>query len=148
MPRMKKMEHSTTIPEKTRSVKVWLFHVACSSMLFPSVTCLHEIFQDVDRQREDDGAVLLHTDFRQRLQISQLKSDRLLCNLFCRIRQHFRGFKLALRVNDLSALLAFGFGLPGHGSLHVFRQIHALYLDQRYFDAPWIRMLVQDLLQP
>lgn len=32
-----------------------------------------------DRQRKDDGGVLLHSDFSKRLQVAQLNGDRLRC---------------------------------------------------------------------
>ena len=55
--------------------------------------------------------------------------------------------ELAGGVDDLRALLAFGFGLPRHRALHVRRQIDVLHFDGRHLDAPRIRALIQDLLQ-
>src|SRR5262245_55249557 len=50
-------------------------------------------------------------------------------------------------MNDFRALLAFGFGLARHRALHVFRQVHALDLDERHLDAPRVGVLIEDVLQ-
>ncbi len=63
------------------------------------------------------------------------------------LRQLLRRLQLARGVDDLSTLLALGFGLPGHRALHVGRQIDVLHLDRRHLDAPRIGVLVEDLLQ-
>jgi hypothetical protein len=36
-----------------------------------------QVFENIQRQREDDGGVLLHADFGQRLQVAELDADRL-----------------------------------------------------------------------
>src|SRR5882672_4345873 len=50
-------------------------------------------------------------------------------------------------MNDLGALLAFGFGLLGHGAEHAFRHVHLLDLDVYYFYAPGRGVGVEDALQ-
>ena len=64
-----------------------------------------------------------------------------------RVHQALRGRELALGVNDLRALFAFGLGLLGHGSHHAFGQVHLLDLDVRDFYAPRIGVLIEDRLQ-
>ena len=50
-------------------------------------------------------------------------------------------------MNDLRALFPFRLGLARHRALHVLRQIDVLHLDGRHLDSPWLRMLIEDLLQ-
>src|SRR5947209_3124187 len=51
---------------------------------------LRQAGEDVDRQREDDGRVLLHADLRQRLQVAELQRGRLR-------GQNVRGIRQSLR---------------------------------------------------
>jgi hypothetical protein len=50
-------------------------------------------------------------------------------------------------MNNLRPLLTLCLGLPRHRPLHVLGQIHTLDLHKRHLDSPWIRMLIQNLLQ-
>src|SRR5271165_6450183 len=79
---------------------------------------LLESGQQVHRNREDDSRVLLHADLGQSLQVPQLNTGRLGGQQVGRVNQALRRCKLALSMDDLRALLAFGFGLLGHGARH------------------------------
>src|SRR3954453_5004299 len=100
--------------------------------------------EDVDRQREDDGRVLLDADFGQRLEITKLQRGRLRGENVSRIRQSLRRRELALGVNQLRPLLALGLGLLGHRAQHRLRQIDLLDFHVRHFHAPRLRVLVED----
>ncbi len=63
------------------------------------------------------------------------------------LAEFLRGLQLAFRVDDLSTLLALGFGLAGHRALHVGGQIDVLDLHRRHLDAPRIGALIEDVLQ-
>jgi beta-glucosidase len=91
---------------------------------------------NIQRQREDDGGVLLHADLRQGLEVAELDTDRLGGQQFGRIHQALRGRKFALRVDDLGALFAFRFGLLSHGTQHGLRHVHLLDLDVDHLHAP------------
>ena len=106
-----------------------------------------EALDEVDRQREDDRRVLLGRDLRQRLQVAQLQRRRLAADDLGGLGELLRRLELALRVDDLRALLALGLRLLRHGALHLGRQVDLLHLDQRDLDAPGLRVLVDDLLE-
>jgi hypothetical protein len=55
------------------------------------------------------------------------------------------GLRLALRGDDLRALLALGLGLTGHGALHGFRQLDVRELDDGDLHAPLLSLDVEDL---
>src|SRR5262252_3270227 len=107
-----------------------------------------ESFEQIDGNRKDDGRVSLHADLGQRLQVAQLQGDGFACDRVGRADQPLGGLVFAFGVDDLGALLAFGFGLARHGPPHLLRQIYSLDLDQRDFDAPLVGVAVQNLLQP
>src|SRR5215467_8990488 len=73
-----------------------------------SLSSLNEVVNDVNRQWEDDGRILLDANLRQCLQVSKLKRHRLGGNRRRGIRQHPGCFKFPLRVNDLCPLLTLG----------------------------------------
>src|SRR5215470_5087936 len=116
-----------------------------SLLLAPCYT--HPLRNDVYRQRKDDRRIFLDTDFRQRLQITQLDRHRLLLQRRGRFGQLRRGLELAVRVNDFRAALALRLRLAGDGALHLLRNIDLLDLYLRYLDTPRLRILVKDYLQ-
>ena len=58
-----------------------------------------------------------------------------------------RRLELTLRVDDLGAALALGFGLAGHGALHALGQLDVLDLDDRHLHPPGLGLLIDDLLK-
>src|SRR5688572_4974799 len=74
-----------------------------------------EALQHLDRQREDDGAVLLGGDLGQGLQVAQLQGGRLAADDLGRVGELLAGAELAFGVDDLGPLLALGLGLARHG---------------------------------
>ena len=74
----------------------------------------HEVLDDVDGQREDDGGVLLGADARQRLQVAQLQRGRTLGDYFGGLLQGARRALLALRRDHLRARLAHRLRLRRH----------------------------------
>src|SRR2546428_502846 len=104
--------------------------------------------KQLHRQRKDDGGALLGPEFNQRLQIAERDGGRLALDNRRRFGQLGGSLELAVRGDDLGSPLAFGLGLPRHGPLHLLGQVHLLDLDFGHFDAPLLRVLVQNRLQP
>jgi hypothetical protein len=50
-------------------------------------------------------------------------------------------------VDDLGALLAFGFGLTRHRAAHVFGQVDVFDFHGRHLDAPGVGLRVENPLQ-
>ena len=96
---------------------------------------------------EDDSGIFLDADFRQGLQIPELNADRFGGQEMSGVNQSLRRREFTLRVNDLGALLALGFGLLGHGSQHGLRHIDLLHLDVRHFYSPGRSVLIENTLE-
>src|SRR3954452_21156538 len=101
----------------------------------------------VHRQREDDRRVLVDADLAQGLEIAQLYCRRVLGDDVGGLAQARGGLELALGVDDLRAALALGLGLAGHRVLHPLRDPDVLDLDRGDLHAPWLGLLVDDLLE-
>ena len=93
------------------------------------------------------GVVLLDPDFRQGLEVAELKSYRLPGYHLGGVGQLGGRLELAVGVNDLGALFTLRLGLLGHGPLHLLRQVHCLDFDQGDLDPPGVGLLVQDVLE-
>jgi len=61
------------------------------------------------------------------------------------VRELARGERLALRGDDLRALLALSLGLTGHRALHRVGQLDVLQLDGRDLYSPLLGLDVEDL---
>jgi len=70
----------------------------------------------VNRHWKNKGCVFLHSDFRERLEITQLNANRLLGQQTGGIHQPLCCRILAFRVDNLGALFALGLSLLGHGA--------------------------------
>ena len=108
---------------------------------------LHPLRNDVHRQREHYRGIFLHSNFHQRLQITQLDRRRFLLQHGRGLGQLGRRLKFAFGGDDLGAALALRLGLPGDGALHILRDIYLLHLNLGYLDTPRLGILVKDLLQ-
>ncbi len=64
-----------------------------------------------------------------------------------RVLEPGRRLQFALGIDDLGPPLPLGFGLLGHGPLHLLRKIDVLHLHGRHVDTPGVRSLVDHLLQ-
>src|SRR5205085_11718336 len=93
----------------------------------PGAMLAKERIDQVDREREDNGGVLLDSDLGQRLQIAELNRHRVPVDDLGRLGELLTGLELALGVNDLRSLFALGLGLPRHRALHRRRQLDVLH---------------------
>src|SRR3989442_6290321 len=76
-----------------------------------------------------------------------LNGDRVQRENLARIGELRRRLELAVGVDDLGSALALGFGLLGHGALHVLGQVDLLDLDGRHLYPPGLGVLVDDPLE-
>src|SRR6059036_3867835 len=108
---------------------------------------LEQRAEEVQRQREEGRRGPLGGDLAHCLQIPELNSDRVPREDLSRLGELRRRLELAVRIDDLGSALALGFGLLGHGALHVLGQVDLLDLDGRDLDAPRLGVLVDDPLE-
>src|SRR6266496_309603 len=108
---------------------------------------LQEWREEIDRHREKRRRVVLAGNLAHGLEEAQLQRNWFLAHHGGGLHHFFRGLKFALGIDDLSAALALGFGLLGHGALHGIGQRHVLDLYRRDFDAPRFGLPIDDLLQ-
>src|ERR1700730_11029280 len=80
-----------------------------------------EAFQQLQREWEYDGRVLLSCDFGQRLQVAQLERGGLTADDPGGVGQLLARAEFALCVNDFGALFALGFRLAGPRALRPLR---------------------------
>jgi hypothetical protein len=92
--------------------------------------------EQIDRDGEQNGGIVLRRDFGQGLQEPQLQGLGMDGNDLSRFRQARSRLKFALCIDDVGPPLAFGFCLSRHGALHLLRQVDVLHLDRRDFDPP------------
>src|ERR1700757_1055840 len=103
----------------------------------PRLECLlHPSINDVDGKRENDRGVLLRSDFGQRLKVTELDSSGLSFQNTCSFGEFRRCLRFAIGMNDLSAPLAFGFGLASNGPLHLLRNINLLHFHLGNLNTP------------
>ena len=74
---------------------------AAAAGVVAAAAAAHEVREHLDRQREDDGRVLLGRDAVERLQVAQLQRRRRLVDDVRRLAQRLRRSVLALRRNHL-----------------------------------------------
>src|SRR6266571_8969952 len=101
-------------------------------------------FNNVKRQWEDDGRVLLNGDLRQCLEVAQLESAGLGTNHIRGLCQRRRSLQFTLCMYDLGPLLSLCLGLLRHGTLHRDRQLNFFDFDGGHLDAPTLSMLIND----
>ena len=85
-------------------------------------------------------------DFRHGLQGAQLQRNGMLGDDVGRLAEFGRGLVFAFGGDDLGVALALGLGFLGHRALHVVRQRNVLDLDGGDRRAPWLGVLVDDVL--
>src|ERR1017187_3455776 len=74
--------------------------------------------EQINRQRQERGRVVLARHFVHGLEITQLQRNRLLGDQRGGLDHFLSGLKFAFRVHDFCAPFAFGFGLLGHRAFH------------------------------
>src|SRR5215211_77131 len=102
--------------------------------------------EEVQRDGQDDGRVLLCGDLAHRLEEPQLQCRRALQPIRC-LPQALGGLVLALSRYDLGPTLPLALGLASHRPLHILRDLYVLDLDHADLDPPGLRLLVDDLLE-
>jgi regulator of protease activity HflC (stomatin/prohibitin superfamily) len=80
--------------------------------------------------------------------LAQRDGHRLAVEHGCRFSQLGRGLELAFGRDDLRSSLAFRLGLGRNRPLHLLWQVDLLDLDLGDFDAPTLRLLVENRLEP
>jgi hypothetical protein len=106
-----------------------------------------ERLHDVERQREDDGGILLTADLGQRLQIAELQRGRVAGDHVGGVAQPPRGLELALGVDHVRPSLSLRLGAERHRALHLGGYLDVLDLDRRDLDPPRVGVLVDDVLE-
>ena len=101
----------------------------------------HHRADDVHRQREHDGRVLVRAQLQQGLEIAQLERTGGLAQHARRIAQLGGGLELTVRADHLRAPFALGLGLTGHCPLHQLGDLHVLDLDDGHLHTPRHRLL-------
>src|SRR5215210_965494 len=102
--------------------------------------------EEVYRDRDDDGGVVLRGDLAQGLEQPELQRRRALEDVGG-LPQTLGGLVLALGGDDLGAPLALALGLPRHRPLHLLRNLDVLDLDDADLDPPGVGLLVYYRLQ-
>src|SRR6476659_9407822 len=103
--------------------------------------------EELDRDGEDGGGVVLGGDLGDRLEIPELDRARLRREGAGGLRQRLGGLPLTLGRDPLGPALPLRLRLPRHSPLHLVREFYELDLDRRDLDAPRIGALVDDLLE-
>src|SRR5215207_6716343 len=80
-----------------------------------------ERLQQVEREREEDGRVLVHPDLEQRLEVAELERRRVPADDVRGVRELLCRLELAVGVDDLRPPLALGLGLTSDSALHLRR---------------------------
>ena len=78
---------------------------------------------EVHRQGENDGSVLVGANDRERFQIAQKYCLGFLSQYFCRLKKFFSCLQFSFGVNHLGPPFPLCLGLPGDGTDHGFRQV-------------------------
>src|SRR5215211_7874559 len=102
--------------------------------------------EEVQRDGQDDGRVLLCGDLAHRLEEPQLQGCGAL-EPISSLLETFGGLVLALSRYDLGPPLALALGLACHRPLHVLRDLYVLDLDHANLDTPGLGLLVYYLLE-
>src|SRR5205823_5411908 len=103
--------------------------------------------QQLHRERQDQGRVLLGRNLDHGLQQPQLQRGRVALHRRGRLRQLVRRLQLAVGGNDPRPPLAFGLGLARHRAFHRLRKRDILDLDAVDVDAPVERGAVDHQLE-
>src|SRR5918994_4108414 len=111
-----------------------------------SVLGLEEGFEEVYRDGQDDGGVLVDRDLPHRLEEPQLQCCGALQTICC-LPEALRCLKLTLRCYDLRPPLALRLGLAGHRPLHVLRDLDIFDLDDAHLHPPGVGLLIYDALE-
>ena len=108
---------------------------------------LQERRQQFDRQREDDGGILIGGYFRECLEVAHLHRHGIGRHDLGGLPEFVGGLELPLGVDDLRAPVAFGLRLGGHGPLHRVGEVHILDFHDGDFNPPRLGVPIDDLLQ-
>src|SRR5215212_7993925 len=111
-----------------------------------AIDLAQERAEQVYRDRQDHGGVVLGGDFVQGLEETELQRRGAL-QAVRRLPQALRRLVLTLGAYDLRPPLSLALGLPGHGPLHLLRYLHVLDLDGAHLYAPGVGLLVDYGLQ-
>src|SRR5208282_5013787 len=77
-----------------------------------------ERFEQIDRQRKDDGGIVIARDLLERLQVAKLERDGTLAHDLRGLREALRGLEFTLGRDHFGAALALGLGLRRDRALH------------------------------
>src|SRR5208283_1924537 len=105
-----------------------------------------ERFEQIDRQRKDDGGIVIARDLLERLQVAKLERDGTLVHDLRGLREPLRSLEFAFGRNHLGAALALGLGLRRDRALHILREIDIFQLDERDLHAPRLGLRIDDFL--
>src|SRR5829696_2116708 len=96
--------------------------------------------EEVKRDGQDDGRVLLCGDLAHRLEEPQLQGCGALEPIRC-LPEALGGLVLALSRYDLGSTFALALGLARHSPLHVRRDLYVLDLNHTDLDTPGLSLL-------
>jgi hypothetical protein len=91
---------------------------------------------DVHRQREDDGGILLRADLDQGLQVPQLDGHGLVLQDLSGHGEFLGGSVFSFSVDDFRPPLPLSLRLAGNGADHLLGEVHLFHLHQHYLHAP------------
>ncbi|VTR68220.1 23S rRNA methylase (modular protein) [Desulfosarcina cetonica] len=103
--------------------------------------------EQIDGQGEDRRGVVLGGHFTHGLQVAQLEGHGMGVDDLGGLGQTIGCLVFTLGVDHLGPPFPLGFGLLGHGALHLLGQVDVLELHRGDLDAPGIGMGIQDFLQ-
>src|SRR5262249_42733308 len=101
---------------------------------------------EVDREGEYDCGAALAGNVEQGCGVAELHCLRHRGGHPSSLEELLRRLLLALRIDDLGAPRALGFGLAGDRTDHAFVEVDALDLDVGNLDSPTFGLLVENLL--
>src|SRR5215216_1396545 len=111
-----------------------------------SILRLKEWPEEVQRDRKNNGGILVDGDLAHRLEQPELQRRRALQPIG-RLPQALGGLVLSLRCDDLRSPLPLALCLTSHRPLHVLRDLYVLDLHHADLDPPGVGLLVYDVLQ-
>merc|ERR1719266_2129437 len=91
---------------------------------------------DVNRNREDNGTVVIGGNVVQSLEIPQLQCSRAVAYYICSMFESSRSLMFSLSSNDFSSCFSGSFSLSSHGALKILRNSDILYFNSLNFHSP------------
>src|SRR5215217_119993 len=111
-----------------------------------SILRLKEWPEEVQRNRKNNGGILVDGDLAHRLEQPELQRRRALQPIG-RLPQTLGGLVLSLSCDDLRSPLPLALCLTSHRPLHVLRDLYVLDLHHADLDPPGVGLLVYDVLE-